>query len=97
MHKKANFTVDATNFALVKDEVGVGKIVELPAADASLLAPHIEEHPHTIYVAASGVSLGGQYGVFRIGEQQVAVEWVRKRPSRNRVNLSATHTVTSSD
>jgi hypothetical protein len=76
--RKPNFFVDLTSFSLLKDEVGVGKIVELSKSDAGLLAPHIEGHPHTVYVAASGVSLGGQYGVFSKGEQQIAVEWVRQ-------------------
>lgn len=78
MQKKPNFIVDSTNFTLLKDEVGIGKIVELSAQDASLLAEHIAGHPHTLYAAASGVCLAGQFGVFQTGEHQVAIEWVRQ-------------------
>jgi hypothetical protein len=78
MQQRPNFIVDPINFTLLKDEVGIGRIVELSAEDASLLAEHIAEHPHTVYAAASGVCLAGQYGVFRRGERQVAIEWVRQ-------------------
>lgn len=77
MNNKPNFIIDAENFQLVREEVGIGKIKELPNEDASLLAPHIDGHPDTLYVASSGVNLAGDFGVFDSGQQQVAVEWVR--------------------
>lgn len=75
--KKPNFVIDVENFQLVRDEVGVGQIKELPHDVAGLLAPHITGHPDTLYVASSGVNLSCEYGVLDSGEQQVAVEWVR--------------------
>lgn len=78
MLRKPNFTVDADSFRLLRDEVGIGKIVELSSSESSLVAPHIQGHPETIYTACSGVCLTGQQGLFQVGEQQLAVEWVRK-------------------
>ena len=78
MLRKPNFTVDADSFQLLRDEVGTGRIVELNPSESSLVAPHIAGHPETIYAAASGVALSSQYGVFRHGDTQVAIEWVRR-------------------
>lgn len=78
MLKNPNFIVDAESFQLLRDEVGTGKIVELSPGESSLVAPHIAGHPDTIYAAASGVDLSGQYGVFRAGDTQIAIEWVRR-------------------
>ena len=74
---KQHFTIDAENFQLVRGDVGIGKIKELPDEDAGLLAPHIDGHLDTLYVASSGVNLAGEIGVFDSGQQQVAIEWVR--------------------
>lgn len=74
---RPNFYIDLESFLLVRDEIGIGSIKELPNDDASLLAKHIDGHPDTIYVATSGVNIADQYGVFDSGETQVAVEWVR--------------------
>jgi hypothetical protein len=76
--KRPNLVVDVDTFRLLQDEVGIGKIVELSSSDASLVAPHIQDHPETIYTACSGVCLTGQYGYFQAGERQIAIEWVRK-------------------
>jgi len=76
--KKSNFTVDADSFRLLRDEVAVGRIVELNSSEASLVAPHISGHPETIYTACIGVCLTDQHGHFLAGERQIAVEWVRK-------------------
>ncbi len=78
MFRKPNFTADADSFRLLRDEVGIGRIVELSSSEASLVAPHIQGHPETIYTACSGVCLTGQQGCFQSGERQIAVEWVRK-------------------
>lgn len=78
MPRKPNFIVAPESFRLLRDKVDIGKIVELGAADSSLIAPHIQGHPETIYAACSGVDLTGQYGVFQAGERQLAVEWVRQ-------------------
>lgn len=78
MLRKPNFVVDADCFRLLREDVGIGRIVELSPSESSLIAPHIEHHPDTIYAACSGVNLTGQDGIFRSGEQQLAVEWVRK-------------------
>lgn len=75
---KPNFIADADSFRLLRDEVGVGRIVELNPSEASLIAPHIQGHPETVYAACSGVCLTGRDCLFRSGEQQLAVEWVRK-------------------
>lgn len=85
MLKKPNFTVDADSFRLLRDEVGMGKIVELSPSDASLVAPHIQEHPETLYTACSGVCPTEQHGMLQIGDRHLAVEWVRKesRPKAN--------------
>lgn len=77
MPKKPNFTVDADSFQVLRDDVGTGRIVELGPSESSLVAPHIAGHPETVYAAASGVALSEQYGVFRSGENQFAVEWIR--------------------
>jgi len=77
MRLRDGFTVDVDSFRLLQDEVGIGKIVELSPADASLIAPYIQKHPETLYTACSGVCLTGQHGVFQHGERQLAVEWVR--------------------
>lgn len=77
MLRKPNFTVDADSFRLLRDEIGSGRIVELDPSESSLVAPHIAGHPETVYAAASGVALSSQYGVFRTGDTQVAVEWIR--------------------
>jgi len=79
--RKPNFVVDVENFRLVQDEVGIGEIKELSNDDAGLLAPHIDGHPDTLYVAASGVNLSGEYGAFDAGHDQVAIEWVRHEQS----------------
>jgi len=76
--RKPNFVVDVDSFRLLRDEVGIGRIVELSPAESSLIAPHIQGHPETIYTACSGVNLTGQHGIFQAGEQQLAIEWVRK-------------------
>ncbi len=78
MRRKPNFVVDADSFRLLREDVGIGRIVELNPSDSSLIAPHIEHHPETIYAACSGVNLTGKHGVFQSGEQTLAVEWVRK-------------------
>lgn len=78
MQRKPNFTVDVDSFRLLRDEVGIGRIVELSPGEASLIAPHIEGHPETIYTACSGVNLAGQYGIFQAAERQLAIEWVRQ-------------------
>jgi hypothetical protein len=41
-----------------------------------LLAPHIEGHPDSLWVAYSGVQLAGTHGIFD-HKPQVAIEWVR--------------------
>lgn len=79
--RQPNFIIDLESFELVRDEVGVGRIKELPTEDASLLAKHIDGHPETLYVAGSGVNLSDQYGVFNRGQNQVAIEWVRHEPN----------------
>ena len=77
MTTQPNFVIDVDNFRLVREEVGMGQIKELSAADAGLVTPHIQGHPETLYVACSGVNLSGKCGVFDSNEQQVAVEWIR--------------------
>ena len=67
---KLNFIVDADSFRLLQDEIGIGRIVELPPSDASLVAPHIKGHPETVYAAASGVNVSNTYGLFQEGEMQ---------------------------
>ena len=42
---------------------------------------HIEGHPETVYVAASGVNLANEFGVLDAGQEQVAIEWVRTEPN----------------
>jgi hypothetical protein len=76
--RKPNFTVDADSFQVLRDDIGMGRIVELGPNESSLVAPHIAGHPETIYAAASGVQLSNQYGVFRSGDTQIAVEWIRQ-------------------
>jgi hypothetical protein len=75
--QKPSFTLDADLFQVLRDEIGTGRIVELGPNESSLVAPHIAEHPETIYAAVSCVALSDQYGVFRSGDIQIAVEWIR--------------------
>jgi len=85
------FNVDPENFALVRDYIGSDRVCELEKADAGLLLPHVERHPQTIYVAASGVDLGEVYGAFAKCGSQVAIEWVRfedkRKPNEPECNL----------
>lgn len=71
------FSVDLESFSLLQNEVGIGKIKELPLSDASILAKHINGHPETLYVACSGLNLSNRFGVFDSGSFQIAIEWVR--------------------
>jgi hypothetical protein len=74
---RPNFIADADQYLLLRDKVGVGRIVELPPTDAGRVAKHIPAHVETVYVAASGVQLGSDYGVFQRGDRVLGVEWVR--------------------
>ena len=71
------FPIGPEMFFLVRDNVGVGNIVELPPRDAGLLARHIPGRPDTLYVAASGYLAHATDWPFRPGEHVVAFEWVR--------------------
>lgn len=76
---RPNFIADTLSFKLLRDEVGIGSIHELTPEDASLLAPHIESHPETLYIACSGLNIGGGEGCLLLpDEQKVAIEWVRE-------------------
>lgn len=75
---RPNFVVKSTiNLELVSSVASDAEIKELPLADASLLAPHIEGHPDSLWVAYSGVQLAGTHGIFDHNHKQVALEWVR--------------------
>lgn len=75
---KPNFIVDPESLQLLKDEVGIGKIVELDPEDAGMVAGHIPVHPDTVYIAASGVPVGNDYGAFNHEQSLLAIEWVRQ-------------------
>lgn len=87
---KPNFCVDVQSFRLVQNEVDIGEVVELPSSDAGLLAPHINGHPDTIYIACSGLNLAAEVGVLQNGSDAVAIEWVRQeakpKPSEPETN-----------
>jgi len=77
--KTHNFSADITSFELLRDEVGIGAIHELTPEDASLLARHIETQCETLYIACSGVNIGGGEGSLLLpDEQKVAIEWIRE-------------------
>ena len=89
--KTHNFTADTTSFELLRDEVGIGKVYELTSVDASLLATHIETHPETLYIACSGVDIGGDEGSLLLpDERKVAIEWIReeRKPRTNELETN---------
>ena len=89
MVRKMRFTADPESFQLLRDDVGIGKVCELSFEDASLLAPHIESHPETIFVAASGVDLADYSGTMLLPERTVAIEWIRQENNPQRTELEA--------
>ncbi len=77
--KSPNFIADTVSFELLCDEVGTGSVYELTPEDASLLAPHIASHPETLFIACSGVDIGGGQGNLLLADgKAVAIEWVRE-------------------
>ena len=76
--QRPNFVVDMDSFRLLRDDIGIGSIREISPADAGLLAPDLGTHHETIYIATSGVNIDAYSGWFQSGEQQLAVEWVRR-------------------
>ena len=91
MQRQPNFIVDIESFRLIQDEVGIGRIVALSDDDSSLITPHIQGHPETLYTACSGVALSAQHGNFRADGGLVAIEWVRleSKPQPNEPECNA--------
>lgn len=76
-----NFIVDLDNFCLLRDDVGIGFVRPLTPADASLVATYLAAHDETLFIAGSGgMNLNDYPGRFKVGEQQLAIEWVRREP-----------------
>jgi hypothetical protein len=70
--------ISEETFELMLDASPVGRITQLSAEDAGLLAPHFSDHPDTICLASSGVLLDAyNYGVFGPDQTLFALEWVR--------------------
>ena len=74
--------IDLENFSILRDELGVGRIKELSAEDAGLLAAHIGQYAETVYVAASGFPFSGEESLFKYGETCIGIEWVRRETNR---------------
>ena len=77
MKRKPNLVFDLVNFEVLQEKVGVGKIVELSNEEVNLVAPHIKNHPDTVYAAASGVPPSSYDGYFSCSGELLAIEWVR--------------------
>jgi hypothetical protein len=76
--KTLGYVLDPVNFRIVRDEIGIGRVVELSPLDASLLAPHIGSNYETVFISTSGCSVHEYSGVFQSSEGSVAIEWVRR-------------------
>lgn len=85
MYKSKGFEIETENFRLLHESVGSGVIRELMPSDAGLVARHLEMHPETIFIAASGITAPANAYPFRSGEPLLAVEWIReeRKPMRD--------------